>query len=560
MARKDGNELLQCLAFAHFASHGNRTDADHVRLWEDSFQPYVADEDIAQKNGSVLKKGTIVPQKDFPSIPNRRSVRRRTLNEMGEALRAAYERHLSKEFDYIFLVKLFSHRTTFKDKKTGTPRASVNPKLKITYDIAKTFIKSSFITDLSEYEFLDQNDEFCVKVKDESLKKILDIFKGCFVGRSNYQVLSPVDVFCVKRSMKDHIMRDFETHIINATEDTILSNMSYGTTGKNTYRTLSGKYFHSRDCIGLSLKLSKNIKDIKHVRIVGSITVAPLLRDFVDPYGKLIGKMLEKNADIEKLIDKAITIDFSRFDISTNKLNWKYPVVFNYDTMIDEHTNKPLFNTSVHLNLYSLGNNGFNGQWVMSGKETPYVGGAGVGPSENVMVQYREYQQVIDELVKIRSGVLHAMFPPRQIPSMRLGDYHAALKMIQERKILVKGDMRVIDKFLGERATEYRLGVIRELTKLMKRNFEMVNPKLTDAHMVSAQLSFFLFRGQSKINLSLKKRIFLSIFGIITKSGYKIFERNEGKTEMRNYIKKQFIDKKRDVEAYYSAAPYVVLS
>ena len=85
------------------------------------------------------------------------------------------------------------------------------------------------------------------------------------------------------------------------------------------------------------------------------------------------------------------------------------------------------------------------------------------------------------------------------------------------------------------------------------------NPKYLMAHYTATQCAWFLFRGGEKLQSNLKRRMFLSLFGLITKSGYKIFQGNE-ETIMEDYIKTKYKKNNRNVIAYFNAAPHIVLS
>jgi hypothetical protein len=85
------------------------------------------------------------------------------------------------------------------------------------------------------------------------------------------------------------------------------------------------------------------------------------------------------------------------------------------------------------------------------------------------------------------------------------------------------------------------------------------DPKRLNAHYIACQCAWFLFRGGPSMHKYLKQRMFLSLFGLITKSGYKIFQGNEN-TVMEDYLQKSFKKNKKNFVAYFNAAPHIVLS
>lgn len=85
-----------------------------------------------------------------------------------------------------------------------------------------------------------------------------------------------------------------------------------------------------------------------------------------------------------------------------------------------------------------------------------------------------------------------------------------------------------------------------------------------DAHYIAVQFSWFLLRGGRSQHLALKKKLFLSVFGLITKSGYKSFETftdAAGNLQTKDILRVAVItpDKKR-AYATFSNAPYVMFS
>lgn len=569
MARSNDKELLQCFAFAYYAKHKHQLYSEkHENGWYEVFNRHVTSQNIVIPLASgnyALKEGDAITSEvankinksgmEFPPS----FIRKLNEGECATHMEQEYGRYLRKSFDFRFMVKKFSNKLLKND--SGKFSIQVKPKVKIAYKVAESFVTNSdLFDDLSGYMFLDQDDEFTLTIKDKSLKKLKAVFKLS----GNHELLSPVDMFCVRAKAKDEVQKDFEKYLVDASEENILSNVAYGKEGRNTYRSITRKYFHSRDLIPISLKFPKTIAGTKNLKIVGSTSATAGLKSFIDPYGKLIGELLNSDTDIEKLISKAITINFSEFRIQSDLLSWEYPVTFNYKEIVDSETREPLYHTNLKFELLSWASAGFNGRWIIGGQKTTWVSGMGVGTSEQVLFRYPEYRSILDNLIQIRRKVFEKMAPTKTIKSNLLSQHTSALSVLSERHILTDAKMKAVDTFFASTgsaklAETYRFTVIKELTKHMKTRLTSSSTNLK-SHYVASQLAYFLFLAESKNSLFLKKRIFLSIFGMLTKSGYKIFEKDGGKTEMKEYIRRMFEKNGVQVEAHFTTAPYILLS
>jgi len=594
MATSTKLEELQCLAFAYFAANPHSPDPEHQQNWVDEFSTYIAKQDFELKfekgPSKIIRSGERITESVVNDINNstekffRKNIKKDPSLAV-KRLQYLYGQYLGKRFNFSRLVEDNGYPINItQNEKSGRLTYVVPPKIRRSYVTAEAFVRSPIIPtkNLSSYVFLDQNDIFTSTIKDKSLLKIGKVLS--LQGSS--ELLSPVDMFFVRRGEEASIIQEFKKHIIDAPDEQILSNMSFGTTGKNTYRTITNRCFADRSMIGVSLKSAPTINAPTNIKIVGTVlgntSGEKDLFDFVDPYGKLIGQMMTKDADVGKLIDKAITIKFNDFVINSNRVSWEYPVTFNYDEMIDSKTNQPLYHSKLHFELLTWTDAGFNGWWKIGGKQkSPWASGMAVGSAEKMFYRYHEYKNIIKDIIDIRINVFKELVPLSSVPVKEKALYNAAVRELGMEKILrAVSNTPNTEAFFKEHKTgpgvqDYYLEVVRQLTKDMKSNIRVVEKTFVkgskkegtrrvlpvlNAHFVASQLAFFLFRGGKSYELLLKKRIFLSIFGVLTKSGYKIFEGNAGKVEMTNYIRKIFKENGRKVEAYYSAAPYVLLT
>lgn len=123
----------------------------------------------------------------------------------------------------------------------------------------------------------------------------------------------------------------------------------------------------------------------------------------------------------------------------------------------------------------------------------------------------------------------------------------------------------VIENLLGDMNVEHGdwhryVRDFENLPREIRKKAKTPIPNI-EAHYVAAQCAWFLFHGGPSQHIKLKKKIFLSVFGVITKSGYKAFETfNDIKQQLR--IKDIIKHKVGDTKLYteFSHAPYIVLS
>ncbi len=528
MAATNLKESLQCFAFAFFAKH-KVIDSSHQQRWYDIFDP-----DDREQPGK---------------------------------LRQVYGTYLSGTFGPdIFKEVLNKYGST----KTKTNTISVDSAVKKVYLVVEKVINSNFFShSLSQYVFLDQSDPFTVLVKDDCLTRIARALD--MMGKAD--LLSPVDIFAVRKNKLAAIFRDFYTNILEADDDQILSNMAWGVTGKNTYRTLSNKYFKTKDLVGISLKLPETISGAGVMKIVGTEDVDPHLLNFIDPYTKLIAAMLAHPQQTKKLIQDVVDIEFDNFRITPSILSWEYPVTFKYKDIVDPRTGAQLHNHNLRFKLFTWSNAGFNAQWY-KGQGAPgnWTGGAGIESLGELFIKYKEYPQILDDLVDQRREAFYYAIhgstkdPSSSIPSKLRPAYNKALDDV-EKKSIITNDAKNLISFLKTYSSSsnkylvYQAQVVKNLTKQMRNAARTVtsDPKRLEAHYVASQCAWFLFRGGNNLHKYLKQRMFLSLFGLITKSGYKIFQ-GEEETVMENYIQKTFSKNKRKVTAYFNSAPHLVLS
>jgi len=528
MAVTNLKESLQCFAFSYFAED-DVINEDHKQKWYDIFEPK------SKVTGSELK--------------------------------SVYGKYLSSTFSATIFNSV---RKQYRSEITKTGAISINADVKKVYLVVKKVVDSSFFkSPLKEYLFLDQSDSFTKQVKDDCLSKVAKSFN--ISGKAD--LLSPSDVFAVRKSESAKILSEYKKYILNASESEIIANAAWGKTGKNTYRTISNKFFSDRDLVGISLKLPETIKGSGVLKIVGTESVDEHLLDFIDPYTKLIAAMVAHPTKTSKLIDEVVDIEFDNFKITPDLLSWEYPITFRYKDVIDpRYGNQPLYKNNLRFKLMTWSNAGFNGQWY-KGQGSPgnWTGGAGITSLGDLFIKYNEYSTILNELIEMREQSLNYVLTGKNngkvnIPPNLKSLYTQALNDVRQKKIIAKDSSKKLLEFLNQYSEnnlydQYQTEFIRRATEPLKASSRSItsDSKRLIAHYTASQCAWFLFRGGESLHKNLKKRMFLSLFGLITKSGYKIFQGNENAI-MENYIQKKFTQNKKEVVAYFNAAPHIVLS
>ena len=530
-------EMAQCLAFAYFAENPeydkttNNKDSEHAIGFYNLF--------LASSNVTKYK-----------------------------------QKYLSDNFNIVTL------KSKLKVGKTGTKKQlSYDPIIKKVYNVALACVESKmFNSPLKNYKFLDQSDPFTKLIKNETLELIKTAFG--FPKTQKIDVLSGIDMFAVKRAEMKTIEAEFKEYFGN--KDIILKNGIWGKSGVNDYASVVGKYFKNRDLIPISLKLPNNINSKPHVKII-SLNEKNSAADDIDPFLKFLAAILDNPKETQTIIEKVIHIDFDKFNVHDN-LEWSFPIDFKYKDLKDP-TGKPIENYNLRFNLYAWGNSsGWNGRFDLStkmNKDTQFVGGMGIASFERFAKVYPEYNRVIKNVVKIRIDEFEKM-------CTRLEESNSkAFEQVKKQKascitelnrpiILYLGLLSKIKHFFDEYDVYAENRGINSISSMTQYQNEVINTirgfdrtyapvrvslkKMVDAHFAHAQLSYFLFEGGKNFELYFKQRMFLTIFGLITKMSHKAFGVGNY-VGMRNFITQTIQDKHgKEIIHEFKTAPHYIVS
>jgi len=525
--------------------------------------------DVLKRIGKILEKLHEIKNKDTyvedSSSEENVSARMKEVEE-------TYKRWLSNDFNYN---KIFDRNSGIYTKMSADGKLLISPRLKKAYLTAKQLSSSSVHVGMDKYKFLDQTDPFVRLVKDRSLERIVSVFKL----NLNADILSPVDIIMVKIGKEDVITKEFNKSIVECTDKLLLKRM---TKGNITYRNIVSKRFKDKSMIGISVKFPQTNSVM--MKIVGVIHVDEKIKNLVDPYTKLLAQIID-SGDMDKLIDKAITIKFDKFVINPIILSWAYPVMFNFSKIGagSEFGNEAIHTMDLEFKLFTWSAQGFNGQWSNNAEATRlklpqpmpsnWTGGAGIKTVEYLFHRYNEYEKILAEMIRIRKDAfMDALGKNYIIPNELVGMYHKAWNDIGKRHILTKASYGDVKKFMDATKVPRLFNdfMAKTITYLLsdlkisdqKWTKEMLPERLVP-HFISVQLAWFLYRHgktYSGMYASLKKRMFLSIFGMITKGGYIIFQKTGETVTAESLYRHAYKKKKMELVAHFQQAPYILTS
>jgi hypothetical protein len=443
------------------------------------------------------------------------------------------------------------------------------------YNVAKTFILSNRLKGAtSSYKFLDQKDPFVVLLKNKSLDNIRSAMNISYKS----DVLSAIDVIFVKKSSMTKIETSFKKYFSDST--TIIKNAA---SGGNNYKNVVQKYMDTGELFPVSLKLPTSVNtnvSIKKVIFASGKDAS----DDVDPFTKFLAIILHDPSKTREYINRVIHINFDKFS-NGNVLNWIFPVSFNYKNLIDPETQKPMSTYNLNFNLFAQGySDGWNGQFDASTKQhqdTQWGGGFGISTFETFAVQYPEYKTIIAKVVNYRLAVFDKMcakFKKENPDAFKkvTKEYTEARRDLAQQEIKYKITKNATTKYFFDNYSkltktdfkgtislysEYMLDVINEIRNKVKpySGQNNTNETIIAAHYAHAQMSFFLYMGGRNANLYFKQRMFMTLFGIITKKAHKLHGVDDY-MGMKNIIQETIQLKRTKFVAEFSTPPHYIIS
>lgn len=547
MAQTTPRESLTCLAFSYFAKNGL---GSKIQEFSDAVYEYYI-------NG----KEDLIKQFDQNLIAGFNLNRILKLySTKADALRPDKEYNKS------------SFEKDFPDRKNEVA-TKLDGEIKSAFVTAEAMQKSSIVSNLSKYKFYDQSTDFMKKVKDDALEKTvraLDLPKD--VGSD---ILSSIDILMVKSGKEKTILDDFEKNIIGSqvSQMDILNNLAYGDTGQNTFRTLTNKYFDSKDMVGISLKKASPNKKAD-LKIIGTIFGARGLEIYLDPYTEFLGKIsqLKTKAELYKLVNDLVEID--RITPTDGRTYFSVNYKLNYK-------NVNISDKIVKIDL-QIGRSGFNAG--ESGK-MGFVGGASYVVTLPILKRYPRYNEMVREIISIREKAFHYAVDTKKLTSEIKSSYKSALNIVKMNELVLysASDNEIIKTFCEkydvvtknkkDSYQQYRIavsklcknraltssdGILSTLDK--KSNKVTGTPKTLQNDYVHSQGLWMYTRKGEDLKNFFKQQITLTLYGLMSKKGSKIFYSKNQAMLTEDAFVKEFKSKNNQTKlAKFVTAPYVMI-
>ena len=547
MAQTTPRESLTCLAFSYFAKNGL---GSKIQEFSDAVYEYYINgkEDLIKKFDQNLIAGF-----NLNRILKLYSTKADALRPDKEYNKSSFEKD-------------------FPDRK-GEVATKLDGEIKSAFVTAEAMQKSSIVSNLSKYKFYDQSTDFMKKVKDDALEKTvraLDLPKD--VGSD---ILSSIDILMVKDGKEKTILDDFEKNIIGSevSQMDILNNLAHGNTGQNTFRTLTNKYFDSKDMVGISLKKASPNKKAD-LKIIGTIFGARGLEIYLDPYTEFLGKIsqLKTKAELYKLVNDLVEID--RITPTDGRTYFSVNYKLNYK-------NVNISDKIVKIDL-QIGRSGFNA--AESGK-MGFVGGASYVVTLPILKRYPRYNEMVREIISIREKAFHYAVDTKKLTSEIKSSYKSALNIVKMNELVLysASDNEIIKTFCEkydvvtknkkDSYQQYRIavsklcknraltssdGILSTLDK--KSNKVTGTPKTLQNDYVHSQGLWMYTRKGEDLKNFFKQQITLTLYGLMSKKGSKIFYSKNQAMLTEDAFVKEFKSKNNQTKlAKFVTAPYVMI-
>jgi hypothetical protein len=446
--------------------------------------------------------------------------------------------------------------------------------IKSAYSTAQILKNTPIVGSLNQYEIHDQGSDFMKIVKDDALNNTLRALK--LPKDIESDILSSVDIILVRSNKREIIKKDFLENISgdNVDDMEILNNLAYGTTGKNTYRTLTNRYFSDRDMIQISLKMVPPNRNA-NIQIIGTIKGAEGLELYLDPYTEFLSRVsqLKTKAELFKLVDDLVEIEKIMPTEPRAVFVVKYKLNYKKVDISDKIINIGL----------EIGRSGFN---ASTPTQKGFVGGASYLVSLPILQKYPRYNQMVREIISIRERAFNYAVDSKKIPSNLKSDYNSALNIVKKNTLVLydKVDNENIQKFcekydeitgnMKDSFQEYRIGVSKlcknktlnsphgALKDLNKKSFVTSGvPKTLHNDYVHAQGLWMYTRQGEDLKKYFKKQISLTLYGLMSKKGTKIFYSKFKDVITEDAFVKEFKAKNgKNKLAKVTTSPYIMIT
>ncbi len=551
MARTTPRESLTCVAISYVAKEGRRSN---IYQFSQAVEKYYFEND---SNGINSFKDNLPSDFNF--------------NRIKELFKSELEaRKPGKDYPKNIYNKDFPNGKEYRSEVNGPTKLDVE--IKSAFSTAEVLQRTPIVSSLSSYVIHDQSSDVMKIIKDDALNKTvraLDLPKD--VGSD---ILSSIDLILIKRSRESAILNDFQENIVgdNVKNIDILNNLAYGTTGKNTFRTLTNKYFKNKELVGVSLKKVPAKRDAG-IKIIGTIAGAKDLELYLDPYTEFLGKVssTKSRAELFKLIDKLVEID----KIMPTKPRAYFNVKFKLN-----YKDVDISDKIVKLNL-QIGRTGFNA--AESGKGG-FVGGTSYSVGLPILKKYPRYNQMVREVISIRERAFKFAIK-QKVPNNLKNEYSKALSMVRKNvlvlydiknNLIIKEFCKKYDNEIGNQQDsyqQYRIGVSKlcknkslqsssgSLMDLDNESTKVIGvPKTLQNDYVHSQSLWMYTRENENLKKFFKQQISLTLYGLMSKKGAKVFYSKDKEMINESAFAKEFKDSNNKSRlAKVASAPFILI-
>jgi hypothetical protein len=487
-------------------------------------------------------------------------------------VKSTYKSHLESTFDYARVKSEYSYDKKHVEavnkklesiedqaKKEQEIKKKSNAHIYTVYYQIQELYFSPFIIKSKNYRIYTQSSKFTTEVKDYCIKKLHKVFG---LG-GQYEMLSPVDFFIVNYDKKVEIEKQFRDNIWkNKNETDILIN--YEKNKDKTYEHIITKYFGDHDLIPVSHKLPEGKRDTAAIKLSGNKSkLLGYNRKYIDPYSELVIALQNKTpSEIDTLINKVIDINYDKWDMRDNIDSASWTLFFNFNF---KELNRQFNNAEFGLDpLPGTGSGSYNGKFYTKGVSTPWVAGMAPKSVEQFIKQYPGYGRIMQILAKRREKCFIDVVNLSKINITKSSKGKTAINFLNQNKFQSFAETKksVLPYFVELGQPNLFQDYQNELIKTLKREGGYVadvgsikDDTIRSNHYVSIQMAYLWLFGGRNMQMYLKKKIFFTIFGAITKRS---FSGITG-TKLINLAKKEYKDKAQDIKVSITSAPHVVL-
>jgi hypothetical protein len=528
MAIANTKEFLACFAFAYFMKNQDyRNNPNHKVEWINIFR--------------------------FFTVANARS---------------EYKQYLEPNFNYSALKLRYAFNSGNGD-----------PQLYAIYNQMISLFDSNFLDLSKNYKIYGQNSSLVQTVKNKCLERLVSVFSESIKAKG--EDITPADFYIVDSDKVTAIKKAFDDNILKPKQDTTIL-LNYQKDKSKTYENMILELFKKKELIPISHKMPEGKDPSTSVKVGGNISkIGKVDKKYVDPYSQLLVALYSKSPrEVEKLIDDVIEIKYDLWDIreGLSSSSWKLIFDFNYKKV------DPAFDDArFALNpLPSQGSGSFNGKFFIQkgqSKETPWVAGMAPRSLEPFLKSYSGYNNIMTRLGKKRVEIFEKVIfdevlrqtNNRQKANDRMKiieamkEYKDCIRFLSDRKFHTFNELKksVSPFFIQIGQAKGFENFQKETIKKIRSeggfgtSLDSIRSDRLYEHYTSLQMSYFLFVGGQSFRQFLKKSIFFTIFGAITKRGFA----KVSSGGMVNLVKKQVKAGKmfKDVEVSLTAAPHLIL-